>query len=250
MNKIKTYWCNDKNNAGDLVSKWLLEKLGYDIEYSLEPEIIVCGSILSWLEYNNTKIWGVGFHNYSENNINIKKENVYAVRGKMTAKKLNLNCITGDPGILVSKFYTPKTTKKYKFGIIPHYVDYDWVKSLDLQNIKLIKIETTDLEHLFDEINECEFILSSSLHGIIFSHSFGIPAFHFKHNELGSKKSFKFLDYYSNFNLKYMMKEIKNKKDFNFNEFELLYKNKEKFVPTKEEIEQNQNNLLSVFPFK
>lgn len=47
-----------------------------------------------------------------------------------------------------------------------------------------------------------------------------------------------------------MIKEIKNKKDFNFNEFELLYQNKEKFVPTKEEIEQNQNNLLSVFPFK
>lgn len=74
MNKIKTYWCNDKNNAGDLASKWILEKLDYDVEYSLDPEIIVCGSILSWLEYNNTKIWGVGFHNYSENNNNIKKK--------------------------------------------------------------------------------------------------------------------------------------------------------------------------------
>ena len=41
MNKIKTYWCNDKNNAGDLASKWILEKLDYDVEYSLDPEIIV-----------------------------------------------------------------------------------------------------------------------------------------------------------------------------------------------------------------
>ena len=253
MNKksIRAYWWNGRPNAGDVFTRWLLAKMGYNVSFTTSPQIVVTGSILAESPINkNTKIWGVGYHNAFDRKLNLDKNKVFAVRGKLTANKLGINCVTGDPGILASKFYIPNTTKKFKYGFIPHYVDFEWAKSLKLPGVKIINIGTSNLEKLFDEINECEFIFSSSLHGIIFSHSFGIPAFHIKHNELASKKSFKFLDYYSNFNLKYLMKITRTKADFKFDEFEVLYNNRNLFVPTKEEIEQNQNSLLSVFPFK
>lgn len=42
-------------------------------------------------------------------------------------------------------------------------------------------------------------ILSSSLHGIIFSHAYGIPAYHIEFHDLLDNGNFKFNDYYSSF---------------------------------------------------
>lgn len=249
---MRIFYSTGLHNAGDYFSEWIIKKLGFDPVFSEDSELAITGSILAWRPYTHTKIWGLGFQNATERNNKLPLMNVCAVRGKLSADIIGLHdCVTGDPGILASRFYKPKTNKKkYKFGIIPHYVDYDWVCSLNLENVKIINILTLEFEKLFDEINECEFIFSSSLHGIIFSHSFGIPAFHFKHNELCSKNSFKFLDYYSNFNLKYLTKDIRTKEDFDFTEMEILYKNRNLFVPSADEITKNQNDLLTVFPFR
>ena len=57
---------------------------------------------------------------------------------------------------------------------------------------------TNDIEHVIDQICECDFIFSSSLHGIIFSHSLGIPAIHLENIVLmDDTENFKFKDYYS-----------------------------------------------------
>ena len=36
--------------------------MGYKVNFSNTPDIVVCGSILEDIKYNNTKILGVGFH--------------------------------------------------------------------------------------------------------------------------------------------------------------------------------------------
>lgn len=51
---------------------------------------------------------------------------------------------------------------------------------------------TCTCEDLFDFIMSCKVIVSSSLHGIIFAHSFGVPALYW-HGQISSK----FKDYYS-----------------------------------------------------
>ncbi len=243
--KLKCYYYNREQNAGDIFTVWILRKLGFDTELSTTPDIAVTGSIMDDCSIFNSKIWGIGFHNENDTT-KVKLENVYAVRGKLSAKKLGYNGVTGDPGILASKFYQPRSIKKYKFGIVPHYVDYNWFSALHLSDIKVINIQTDNFEFLFDEINECEFILSSSLHGIIFSHSFGIPAIRIKHNEIASKNGFKFKDYYSNFGIEYLEKKVMCPEQL-YADMDLLFDNRDMFLPPLYKVEQNQNELLFSF---
>lgn len=246
---MKLYYYNDTDNAGDFFASWLLRKFNKLVEFSNNAEIAITGSILAWPQVKHAKIWGCGFHNFEDKYFG-NKDNIYAVRGKLTADKLNLqNVVTGEPGLLVSRFYKPSTIKKYKFGIVAHYIDYDFFSKLNLPSyVKVINMGTIDIEKLMDEIYECEFVLSSSLHGIVFAHSYGIPAIRIKHKELTTKNAFKFLDYYSNFKIKFLQKEIKTQADLDWNEFEILYKSRILLTPSLADVEKIQNNLLSVFP--
>ena len=255
-NTIRVWWYtppkNDPiskgKNAGDYFGKWLLEQIGYKCFYSEEaPDIITCGSILATKSWKgHPYIWGSGFHN--ETDTPKYTDNIYAVRGRLTYNKLNnqnKDIALGDPGLLASYFYKPTTSKKYKFGIVPHYVDFDELKKYykDL-NVPIIDMRTENIEELLNKINECEFIFSSSLHGIIFSHSLGIPAIHIENKELFSKNNFKFKDYYSVF------KSIKYTKDFaksvNFNDY--LNSDLNLYKPNETELENIQKSLLDKFP--
>ena len=83
----------------------------------------------------------------------------------------------GDPLILFPSIYKMKNkTTKGLIGIIPHYFDKDCknLKKLiiELENknykLKIIDIETgNEYKKFLNEINNCEYIISSSLHGII-----------------------------------------------------------------------------------
>ena len=82
--------------------------------------------------------------------------------------------------MLLAEIYKPRPTgKRYKLGIIPHYDDFD---NPALQNLK------TDVEVLFihmegykdwlgliDDIASCDYIASSSLHGLIMAEAYNIP---------------------------------------------------------------------------
>ena len=112
IHSIKLLWHNDVQNGGDYFGKWILEQIGYKIEYSNSPDIVVCGSILG-INLNNSKIWGAGFHFNNEKSHLTKNNAIYAVRGRLSLKKLNIknNITLGDPGLLLSRFFKPKTKK-------------------------------------------------------------------------------------------------------------------------------------------
>lgn len=249
---IKLWWYDPPvssipsgRNAGDYYGKWLLEQMGFTCEFSTEPDIITCGSILQASDWKgNPYVWGSGFHNKGDKPKSLTK--IFAVRGKLSYGKLNTKkkIAVGDPGLLASRFYTPKTEKKYEFGFIPHYVDYnDFVRRYKKLNVPIIDIRTDDIEGLLDQINECRFIFSSSLHGIIFSHSLGIPAIHIENKMLYSKENFKFKDYYSVFNIDYIKEKWTNVK---FSQY--VHSDPDLYRPSKEELEEVQNNLLNSFP--
>ena len=233
-----------KYNAGDYYGRYVLEKLGYTVNLTDNPELITCGSILGSKEWNgNPIVWGSGFHN-EHDFLKVDIENIFAVRGKLTYEKLNTDkeMALGDPGLLASYFYKPKTKKKYDFGFVTHYVDYNDIKN-KFPNIHVISMTTNDIEGLFDKINECRFIFSSSLHGLIFAHSLGIPAIHVENKPLYSKNNFKFKDYYSVFKSIKYIKETVDTVDFN------KYINNNSFKPTQKEISEIQKNLLRFFPY-
>ena len=227
--------------------------MGYKVIFSKTPDILICGSILGFNKYisKNTKIWGVGFHFNEEKSILQNQNLFYAVRGKLTLDKLNLNSniALGDPGLLLSFFFKPKTQKKYDICIISHYIDYQFFIENYGNKYFIINMGTNNIEKIANSINKCNFIFSSSLHGIIFSHSLGIPAMHIEYNKLASKNNFKFKDYYSILDIPYIKENItKNNLDSIIKKYK---RNKSKLLlPSYEIVKQIQHSLLFSFPFQ
>lgn len=216
----KLYYFEGKNikNAGDIYNADLVNYFG--IKYTKSKKIkkasLICvGSLLDKLSEKSNKkliIAGCGFILPPNENDCINRDvQVLALRGKFSLKRMQdlLNeplrdCVLGDPGLLISKIYPQKLTKKYKVGIIPHYYDkqlWDSTKiKLNSSKYKFIDI-LQSAETLVKEICECECILSSSLHGLIFADSYNIPNRQLVMSEKLAGGNYKFADYYSAFDL-------------------------------------------------
>ena len=132
------------------------------------------------------------------------------MRGKLTRDLLIKNgfdvpCVYGDPALLLNKFYNPTVEKKYKLGIIPHKVDYRYVKSLinddSVNIIDLLPTETNTIFDITNEILKCEYTVSSALHGLIVSHTYGIPSVWVELSNGVFGNGFKFADYFSSVNI-------------------------------------------------
>lgn len=178
----------DKNNFGDYLGKYIPEKLtnkkvNYTTINNPKKKYVTVGSVLNQMIGVNTNciVWGSGI--MTINDTIPKGVELLAVRGPYTQQRLRdigiePPKVVGDPALLLKKIYNPKIEKKYKLGIIPHYVDYSYVKNLvkDNPNIKVIDLITNDIEGTIDEILTCERTISSSLHGVIVSHTYDIPS--------------------------------------------------------------------------
>ena len=251
---LNIFWWKGKgiSNVGDYYGKWLLEKMGFKVKYSKHPELVVCGSILGYKQTNfiNTKVWGAGYHFKKQKNPKKDKRIFYAVRGKLTYNKLKLesNIALGDPGLLLSKVFVPKSTKKYKLCIISHYVDYSWFKNNYNDKYYIINMGVSEVEKVINKINKCHFVFSSSLHGIIFSHSLGIPAIHIIKKKLASKNNFKFKDYYSVLDIPYTNINLNKEKLEDI--IEKYINNKNQYLPSKKRIKQIQDSLIFAFPYQ
>lgn len=168
------------------------------INYPFQNNIHAVGSIVSWGNGSST-IWGSGFMNESDG---FKGEaKVLAVRGEYTNEKLQKmgfsgSNVYGDPALLLPLLYEPKSNKDYKLGIIPHMSEVDYFINNYGDTNKIIDLRTFDVERIIDEICSCEYILSTSLHGIIVAHAYGIPALWIKKHYINTD-GFKFRDYFS-----------------------------------------------------
>lgn len=202
-------------NFGDALNIYIVEKLtnkttiyGAYLRRKNAKSFACIGSILSWCDTNST-IWGPGFMRpigNCENQFN--GSNIYAVRGYKTLeilKKNNYNISNikiGDPALLLPQLHKKKFPKGTKIGILPHYVDknHNWIKEQisKNKNIKFIDIECgKDVDGFLDAINECNIIVSSTLHGLIIADSYNIKNVWVKFSNNIGGGNFKFNDYYS-----------------------------------------------------
>ena len=87
----------------------------------------------------------------------------------------------GDPVLLMPKIYNPLQSIKYDLGIIPHHIDENNINLLRIINNSKIKVKIISLvtypnwKSVIDDICECNFIVSSSLHGLILADAYNIP---------------------------------------------------------------------------
>lgn len=232
VNTIR-YLCTDKNNRivvnawmnlygaepthrnlGDELNFYLVRELTgkYVFNYAnLLPLGVVnyscIGSILEWLQNPKKVVWGTGAM-YGNQKLRCKPLKVCAVRGPLTRQYLlgqGVECpeVYGDPALLLPQFYKPSKSKKYRIGIIPHISDYDGplvhdlTRQMNSTDITVIRMGGyADWHDVIDEINECEFIVSSSLHGLILSDAYGVPNVWVEFSDKVMGNGFKFRDYF------------------------------------------------------
>lgn len=222
-------------------------------------KIYVCiGSIIGQGN-RNSHYWGSGYLRGGG-----KKElcgTIYAVRGALSKKEI-LSCENcddlkiigdvplGDPALLLPMFVPTEKVKKYKVGIIPHYQDFSFFKEKYGKKFFVINIETSNVISVTKQITSCECILSSSLHGLIVAHAYGIPALWIENKELTpGSGGFKFKDYFSSVGLSYepfidVQGILKSYDSIS----EIFLKNKEFTLP-RVDLENLRNDLLRSAPF-
>ena len=199
-----------KENYGDLLSKYIVEKISAEKVKWVHPKkqpwyrfdktnYLGIGSILAHASKNSI-VWGSGI---IDQNHPIEKADFRAVRGPKTRERLlalGYKCpeIYGDPALLLPKYFNPKVEKKYKVGIVPHYVDFEGVtrQFRNQEEIIVIDMLTKDIESTTREILSCEKIISSSLHGLIVAHAYGIPAAWVQFSDKIFGDGIKFRDYF------------------------------------------------------
>lgn len=208
-NTVQIDWFGGTDNFGDVLNPLLIHHLsGKKIvqvssgNYYNEHYFII-GSVLARAT-KYTKVWGAGFISEDSHCREIPKK-IYAVRGPKTRKKLlddGIKCpeVYGDPALLLPRIYSPKIKKKYKLGIIPHYIDKksSWLKTIVNENdVNIIDIQSENLLEFIDSVLSCEKIASSSLHGIIVADAYNIPSTWIELSNNVTGNGFKFLDYFS-----------------------------------------------------
>lgn len=180
---IPLWWAKTPypGNFGDILNPYLIEKMtGIPPTFVSKgkPGLIAIGSVIKWAHYGNT-VWGSGTSRDPET---LSPLAIYkSVRGPISRKNVLLSggyCpeIYGDPALLLPRYYKPKVKKKYKLGYIPHYQHLDIKFGGDAKLINVLRVSNEDIEAFINEVCECEMIISTSLHGIIIAHAYGIPA--------------------------------------------------------------------------
>lgn len=165
------------------------------------PTVMVIGSCLNKAT-PSTMVWGTGFLRH-DNTLARPPLSICAVRGPKTRQKLaelGMSCppVFGDPALLYPLLYAPKRERKFKYGIIHHIREIDVVNRVRVagEDSTLYIDIRGDLRAVVDQINACQVIISSSLHGIICAHAYGIEAHWMRPSDLPMGDGFKFHDYF------------------------------------------------------
>jgi len=216
---IKLFWCRgsgrddaSKQNFGDYLSADVVEFVsGRKVEYASvhKADMIAIGSILNrekkakrWGFQRKLHVWGAGSGNLDD--VFCSRHHYHAVRGQKCLAQINQpksQPVLGDPGLLASSLVAKPGTKKIRVGLIPHIAHRTAPEITDLLSripgAKIIDVYSP-VKQVLEEIASCEFVLSTSLHGLIVADSYGVPN-QWLMLERNVRKEFNYQDYYSSF---------------------------------------------------
>lgn len=202
---ILAFWCRtpSRPNFGDALTPWLAKRITGRHPVFVRPDdprpkYVVAGSIIAYATAG-TIVWGAGILHKTD--VIARGARLRAVRGPLTrarAIECGVVCpdVLGDPGLLLPRFCPPATTRGRGIGVLPHFSDMPrlaaaWRRSTEVHLID----PQAPVERVVDEITACACILSSSLHGLVVSHAYGIPAAWIKFRDLPSGDDSKFDDH-------------------------------------------------------
>lgn len=207
------YWNeNPAVNFGDYLSVKLVERI-IQREVVTSPKkppkdirkLLAIGSIL-YFARDNDVVWGSGTNgkkpyrkDYSFTSLDVR-----AVRGPLTRAFLwetfGIPCpeTYGDPALLFPYLFPEfkrSLQPSYSYVVIPHYSEEKMFPKNKFPNVVY---PTEPWDEVITKILDSEFVISSSLHGIIIAEAYGIPARMLRVTE--NEPLLKYQDYYQGTN--------------------------------------------------
>lgn len=183
---VSVYWWNEEPNFGDAMNADLLARL-YGINVTWAPietaDLCAAGSLIQWITPKRPAgpkpilVWGSGFIWGSEPGPSPEQATFYAVRGPASRSLAGLEKTTpiGDPGLLSDRA-VPRPAGRHQLGLVPHLLHRSNERFKQLAEAGGVFIDVTaEPIEVIEQIASCEFIIASSLHGLIIADSYGIP---------------------------------------------------------------------------
>ncbi len=199
---ITAYWWQS-NNFGDNLTPWMINRIAgrrpmwvdhvHDLPYQLWA-----GSILNWAN-KRALVWGAGLGSISDP-VNPEVQ-IRAVRGPLSAMRAKM-CgakvpdVMGDPALCLPRLIPKPEKGDGLIAVVPHYIE-QW-KAFEIYsrnaNFKLVDV-TAPVDEVVREIASARLVLSSSLHGLIVAHAYGVPAAWVKYSNGLCGDGTKFVDH-------------------------------------------------------
>lgn len=275
MNKLKLFYAYKDSNFGDIINPLIFQEvLKYDVVFEnqrsanaigigsllqryLKKEPTIKRSLVYFVEknfYEPLTVLGSGF--IAEEGFEglreefSRKMHYKGLRGKKSLNRVrkiendpSLNVCLGDPGLLASLLKRHSVSgKQHKYGLIAHKFDIGDKKinmlSEKLPDTKIISVLGEPLD-IMRQMEECEIILSSAMHGLIIADSLNIPNVWLEFSDKLEGGQYKFHDYYSIFDL--IPEPIKFSNSVSEND---IYDYIDKFRVSSDKIEIAQKELL------
>jgi len=202
---IPLHWAH-LTNWGDsfapLLAEFLSELPVFQIKMS-DPGFVAIGSLVGAGHGEQAEFWGTGIiTQHAKPNPRAK---YHAVRGPLTRRQIiqsGGDCpeVYGDPGMLVTHvFPCGDVEKQFRLGIVPHWREIVHFRKFRWNDpsVNLINVATYDLEGFCRSINQCDVIITSSLHALITAHAYGIPAVWVVFSDAPLGDGIKFHDYFA-----------------------------------------------------
>jgi|GEM_PF-262323 len=205
--------------------------------------VITCGN-------KRSKVWGSGF---MSDHGHFRGGDVLAVRGPLTAAKLVAqgfpSCkVFGDPALLLPLWLPGAGKTSSRVGIVPHWKETGDFLADYGADYRVIDLRSRDVRQVVDQITSCEYILSTSLHGLVVAHAYGIPALWIKKGYIETD-GFKFSDYFQSVGITPYEGFACIEEMLKGNQWEDFFRRYADQALPSVDLEQLQKALLSVAPF-
>lgn len=214
---VRTFWWRwqypHRLNFGDEITAPLVERLtGRRVVWAApqDCDLVGTGSVIQMVvrrrAANQPAIWGGGFISAPRADEARPVLDLRAVRGTLTRARVDSlsprTVALGDPGLLAPLLLDGTVRKRHVLGVVPHYRDaahplVEAFRSLG-PGVRVIDVGWTPQE-VAREVASCDSVISSSLHGLIFSDALGVPNAHITLGDKLKGGLYKFRDYYSAF---------------------------------------------------
>jgi pyruvyltransferase len=197
-------------NVGDRVNPLLVQSVsGRWVRHSASPSLSHLLAIGSMMAVANpmSHVWGTGVMHPDIGIGTAAAEHIYALRGKLSHSALRQGGVSvgdvplGDPGYLAPAMLgiSRAPMPQYKVGLVCHYVDRcnPTLRAM-MEEDGVADLNVHDLPEVFlSRMAQCDTVISSSLHGLVFAEALGIPNLWIKAGNEIAGDDFKFRDWFS-----------------------------------------------------